>query len=355
MNRKVLIVDDSALMRKFHKQALEQVGFITDFARNGEECLQQLDEFCPHVIILDINMPVMDGLTCLKEIMRKRPTPVVMVSSLTLQGATASLDALALGAVDYIEKPSGTFSFNMGELSGAMVQKVTAAANIDPSTIARQISRSLHAAKTRVDSPGQKCVKQAEIVPAKHASFDLIVIGVSTGGPNCLQTILPSLRSNFPTPIVIAQHMPGRFTKVFSERLNALCDLKVIEVTEEQKIYKGHIYIAQGDGDIIIDKSGATLVVKPVESDKNYLWHPSVSKLVNSAMSCITPKKLCCVQLTGMGNDGAEEMHKAHSQGATTIAESEETAVIFGMPGQLVKSNGATHVAPNYLISALLA
>jgi two-component system chemotaxis response regulator CheB len=374
MSLKVLIVDDSALMRKFHKQVLENAGFITEMASNGQECLTQLVGFAPNVIILDINMPVMDGLSCLKEIMATRPTAVVMVSSLTIEGAQTSFDALALGAVDYIQKPNGTYSHNMGELSDLMVEKVIAAANVNPSMLRIRNSqrrqqednirkKAAHKqcdlndnvkADSTFEQRSSKIISQIAHTPATKRSFELIVVGVSTGGPNCLQTILPLLPKNFTTPIVIAQHMPARFTKVFSERLDSMCALKVVEVTQKQQIKEGHIYIAQGDGDIVVEKLGNLLFVKPTEIDANFLWHPSVSKLVDSAIANVKPKKLCCIQLTGMGNDGAQEMYNAFKLGATTIAESEETAVVFGMPGQLVKKNGATHLAPNYLIATLL-
>lgn len=349
MNRKVLIVDDSALMRKFHKNLLEQAGFITAQACNGKECLSVLPDFSPDVIVLDINMPVMDGLSCLKEIMLECPTPVVMVSSLTLEGAQSSLDAIALGAVDYIQKPNGQFTYNMGELSTLMVEKIIAAANIKPEILSRNIA--IQREQRRKADP---TVQPNGMYQYRQSAYELIVIGVSTGGPNCLQTILPSLDSSFSTPIVIAQHMPGRFTKVFAQRLDAVCNLKVVEVTQKLALEKGHIYIAQGDSDITIVKEGNKLFTEPTRVDPNYLWHPSVSKLVSSALNCIVAKKLCCVQLTGMGNDGADEMYEAYKKGATTIAESEETAVVFGMPSQLIKKNGATHVAPNHLIASLL-
>ena len=345
---KALIVDDSALMRRFHKNTLEQAGFVTELASDGQECLNKLTSFAPDVIVLDINMPVMDGLTCLKEIMRQRPTPVVMVSSLTTKGAQASFDALALGAVDYIQKPSGSYSSNMGELSGLMVEKLIAAANVKPDMLV-----TISAQRARADKRDAPSPVRSEQTNIKH--FDLVVIGVSTGGPNCLQTILPSLSADYPCPIVIAQHMPARFTSVFAQRLDTLCALKVIEVTEKQEAKKGNVYIAQGDGDILVQRLGSKLFVIPTPNDKKYVWHPSVSKLVDSALQSVNPSKLCCVQLTGMGNDGAQEMYNAFTLGATTIAESSETSVVFGMPGQLVKKNGATHVAPNYLIASLLS
>lgn len=349
MNSKVLIVDDSALMRKFHKQVLEKAGFITEIARNGEECLSLLHGFAPDVIVLDINMPVMDGLACLKQIMLERPTPVVMVSSLTDKGTQETLDALALGAVDYIQKPNGQYSYNMGEASAKMAEKVVNAAAI-----------KLHSALTRKNKQKlseegiQPLVMKSPPFITSAKKHDLIVVGVSTGGPNCLQIILPALPSNFSTPIIVAQHMPRRFTKVFAERLNTMCHLTVVEVTEKQKVQQKHIYIAQGDGDIVVESKAGELYVVPVVSDTSYLWHPSVSKLVDSAIKSVPPNKLCCVQLTGMGNDGAQEMLDAFNKGATTIAESSETAVVFGMPGVLVQKNGATHVAPNHKIASLL-
>jgi two-component system chemotaxis response regulator CheB len=349
MKSKVLIVDDSALMRKFHKQLLEKVGFITEIARNGEECLAVLNGFAPDVIVLDINMPVMDGLTCLKEIMRVRPTPVVMVSSITEKGAQETFEALSLGAVDYIQKPSGRYSYNMGTASAQMAEKILSAASIKlSSSIVRKNKQKLS------EESRQTPVRKSPPIALETKKHDLIVVGVSTGGPNCLQTILSTLPVNFSTPIIIAQHMPKRFTKVFAERLNSMCQLTVVEVTQKQKVQQGYIYIAQGDGDIVIEKQNIELYVSPVASDKSYLWHPSVSKLVDTALLSVPPNKLCCIQLTGMGNDGVQEMLKAFNKGATTIAESSDTAVVFGMPGELVKKNGATHVAPNHKIASLL-
>ena len=349
MKSKVLIVDDSALMRKFHKQVLEQANFITELASNGEECLALLSTYAPDVIMLDINMPVMDGLACLKEIMRVRPTPVVMVSSLTEKGAQETLEALSLGAVDYIQKPSGQYSYNMGTASQKMLEKVISAAAIKLNStmvLKNKLKQIEESRQTLV-------IKSPSFITSAH-KYEVIVIGVSTGGPNCLQVILPTLPNNFSTPIIIAQHMPKRFTKVFAERLNTMCQLTVVEVTEKQKVQQKHIYIAQGDADIVLEKQGGVLYVMPLASDANYLWHPSVSKLVKSAIESVAANKLCCVQLTGMGNDGAQEMLDAYNSGATTIAESSETAVVFGMPGELVKKNGATHVAPNHKIASLL-
>jgi two-component system chemotaxis response regulator CheB len=349
MKSKVLIVDDSTLMRKFHKQVLEQANFVTELAGNGEECLALLNTYAPDVIVLDINMPVMDGLACLKEIMRVRPTPVVMVSSLTEKGAQETLEALSLGAIDYIQKPSGRYSYNMGTASDEMVEKVVSAAAIKLNStmiLKNKLKQTEEKRQTLV-------IKSPSFITSQNR-YDAIIVGVSTGGPNCLQVILPTLPNNFSTPIIVAQHMPKRFTKVFSERLNKMCNLTVVEVTERQKVLQKHIYIAQGDADIELEKQGGVLYVKPLESDANYLWHPSVSKLVKSALNSVAANKLCCVQLTGMGNDGAQEMLEAHNKGATTIAESSETAVVFGMPGELVKKNGATHVAPNHKIASLL-
>lgn len=349
MKSKVLIVDDSTLMRKFHKQVLEQANFITELACNGEECLALLSTYAPDVIVLDINMPVMDGLVCLKEIMRVRPTPVVMVSSLTDQGTKETLEALSLGAVDYIQKPSGRYSYNMGTASEKMVKKVINAAAIKLNStmlLKNKLKQIEESRKTLV-------IKSPSFITSEN-KYEVIVIGVSTGGPNCLQVILPTLPRNFSTPIIVAQHMPKRFTKIFSERLNKMCNLTVVEVTQRQKVEQKRIYIAQGDADIMLEKRGDVLYVMPVDTDADYLWHPSVSKLVKSASKSVPANKLCCVQLTGMGNDGAQEMLDAYNSGATTIAESSETAVVFGMPGELVKKNGATHVAPNHKIASLL-
>lgn len=374
MQIKVLIVDDSALMRRHLKNLFEQAGFVTAMARNGQDCLTQLNSFKPDVITLDINMPIMDGIECLKTIMKTQPLPVVMVSSLTEDGAEATFKALALGAVDFIQKPSGTWTQNMGESAPILLEKVrqaskvslqklkasnstSSASNNSTNTLRQLNSTSFFGKpKLRVNSQNTQAPSERQSLSRRRfgAINELIVIGVSTGGPNCLQAILPKLKAEFSTPIVVAQHMPARFTKVFAERLNTMCALSVVEVDSKQPLLAHHIYIAKGDADIVISKMGGRLYAESVPITPEYIWHPSVTRLVETACENVDVSKLCCVQLTGMGNDGAQAMKTAHEQGATVIAESNETAVVFGMPGELVKLEGTTKILPNHAIANAL-
>lgn len=346
---KVLVVDDSSLMRTHICNVLSENGMVTDIAANGQECIDKIQSFGPDVITLDINMPVMDGIECLRQIMAKHPLPVVMVSSLTQENANETLSALEIGAVDYVAKPSGSISLSLNRDKYMLASKVINASKIKvrakPSPFGRLENDIPKKLETRLP---RAYAKQT------HSNFDLVIIGVSTGGPNALQEIIPALPDDFPIPIVIAQHMPARFTAVFAERLNKLSALQVVELNDAQVLHAGTVYIAQGDANIEVYKQGNRLAARPDLKECAHIWRPSITNLVQSALNIMPVKRLCCVQLTGMGNDGAHEMATAHKQGATTIAESEKTAVVYGMPKELVKLNGASMVLPNSEIAKAL-
>jgi two-component system chemotaxis response regulator CheB len=349
---RVLVVDDSALMRKQLVSMLQtEPGFEVEIARNGREALQQLDRFGPDVITLDINMPEMDGLTALSHIMVQRPTPVVMLSSLTEKGAMATLEAMALGAVDYLPKPDGTISLSIDKVRGELLGKVRAAAGAR----IRSGSSRVAATPTRTERPVPRrqagnvevgrSTANATVRPAASTGkypFGLVVIGVSTGGPRTLEDILPKLPANFLWPVLVAQHMPAAFTGPFASRLDAHCALRVTEVNQPTALEPGNVYVAQGGSDMFVSDRGGRLfaVVKP--ADPRYGWHPSVEALVESASRICQPRQLVTVMLTGMGDDGADAMVDVFKQGGRTIAESERSAVVFGMPGELVKRGGAT-------------
>lgn len=351
MSKKVLVVEDSPITRKYLANLLEAAGFIVDTAQNGKECLDKLKKFNPDVITLDIYMPIMDGLSCLKKIMANDPRPVIMVSCLTDKGAKATIESLELGAIDYVYKSTNAFKPGLGEHDQILIEKIHAAAKVK--IVAKQ--KYTNIVELRKKQSVETIKQTVESVPLNtKTNFDLIVIGVSTGGPACLQSILQNLPATFPTPIVIAQHMPAKFTNIFAKRLDSLCKLSVIEVVEQQKIKPGYIYIAKGENDIELTKKCGQIHVGPTPLDDNYMWHPSVSKLVECAMKIVNPKRLLCVQLTGMGTDGAKEMQIANSHGSTTIAESEETSVVFGMPKALINMGGASMELPNYRIAEAL-
>lgn len=350
MTKKVLVVDDSRLMRRHLGSILQKAGFQVAEAIHGDDCLKQIPQYKPDVITLDINMPVMDGMACLEQIVQHHQIPVVMVSSLTAAGALATFKALEIGAVDYVAKPDASDSLNMFDSAQHLIEKVTAASE---SLIAR--SRSF---KTRLRLKQEKAALASRLPTIRSATAtafankaELVLIGVSTGGPSCLQEILQHMPATCSVPIVIAQHMPARFTSVFAQRLNSLCKLNVQELTDLTKLEAGNVYIAKGDADLQFSRQNGQLMLNSTAADSHYLWHPSVSKMVKSAMEQLAPNKLVCVQLTGMGNDGASEMKQAHTLGATTIAESKDTAIVYGMPRELVLQGGASFELPNFKIA----
>jgi len=358
MTTSVLVVDDSALMRRAIKAILTDTGeFEVDTARNGADALERLDRIHPDVVTLDVNMPEMDGLTCLAKIMEHRPTPVVMVSSLTERSALVTLEALELGAVDYVAKPGGTVSLNIDEVSGELVEKVRAAATArlggpDGSPRAALPTKAL---PTKA-SPTKASPTKAP--PAKRSPMrqtDLVLIGSSTGGPQLLAQLLPQLPADLGAPVVVAQHIPASFTAALARRLDDACPLRVHEVDRVMTMERGCVYLGRGSADVVVARRTDGLIVKSVPSGADYRWHPSVDRLVASARRHLDPARLVCVLLTGMGDDGAAEMAEVHRAGGRTIAESEETAVVWGMPGELARRHGADAVLPSYAIADRLA
>jgi len=355
MTIKLLIADDSALMRKHLRDLFEQDGeFEIRTARNGVEVLAELDRFDPDVITLDINMPVMDGLTCLSRIMVQRPKPVVMVSSLTAVGMEATLQSLSLGAVDFVRKPDGTISLSIDRISHEVRTKVRAAA--------RARVRSSAGLRGRLENERSRIVARAAgrstdvRVSLAGGQPGMVLVGVSTGGPSTLEEILPRLPSNFPWSVLVAQHMPGGFTGVFARRLNDMSALHVVEAARQMPIEPGTVYIAKGDADLLVLRRGTGFVAAPVPASADHLWHPSVTRLMRSAMDVVPVDRLIGVQLTGMGDDGAAAMADLHHHGGRTIAQDAASSVVFGMPGELVRRGGASVVLPsNRITDELLA
>jgi two-component system chemotaxis response regulator CheB len=354
---KLLVVDDSPLMRRLLADIFADAGdFEIEIARDGGEAIEKLHSFGPQVVTLDIHMPGMDGLACLDRIMLERPTPVVMVSALTAQGADETLEAMALGAIDFIAKPSGAVSLGIDTLAPLLVEKVRAAASARiPKTL-----RLAERIRLRNEAPVPRTVPRRP-VPVRMpralgvtAGEGLVVVGCSTGGPPALEALLTVLPADFPWPIVIAQHMPASFTGPLARRLDRICALNVSEVSRAVPLEPGNAYIGRGDADLVIARRPAGIVAMAVPSSAEYHWHPSVDRLVSSAMAHFAPERLVGVLMTGMGSDGAETMRQLNDLGGRTLAEAEETAIVWGMPGVLVKLGGASVVAPLDRIAAEL-
>lgn len=380
MALKLLIVDDSALMRRQLSQLFEAEGdFVIRTARTGKEAIDENLSFLPDVITLDINMPEMDGLTALSFLMASRPVSVVMVSSLTERGALSTFEALALGAVDYIAKPDGTISLSIDVIKTELVRKVRTAARARPRlNVAAQSSSPLPqsvagpTAQQRSQDQSPSLRQPAQQAPSRTSASGIaastnssqhrnpigrlmdgvVLIGVSTGGPGTLELILPKLPADFPLPIVIAQHMPGSFTGPFANRLNSLYPIHVVEANKPMPLEAGTVYIGKGGADVVISQRGSQKIVMPKPECKTQLWHPSVELLGQSALAHFPAKQIIAIMLTGMGNDGSQAFAAIHQQGGRTIAESEESCVVFGMPKELIEQQGAGMVLPAHKIAS---
>jgi two-component system chemotaxis response regulator CheB len=358
---KLLIVDDSALMRKLLTGIFTEEGdFDIRTARNGAEALELARTGRPDVVTLDINMPEMDGLTCLSRLMVETPCPVVIVSSLSHEGAEITLEALHLGAVDVVAKPEGTVSLSIDRIRPLLVEKVRAAAQARLRPTLRLVDRVRHrigrtGGETALPVSPRRPPRVPIPVPAAPpatappdgpAPEGLVLIGASTGGPPALEAILADLPGDFPWPVLVAQHMPATFTGVFAQRLDRLCALTVLEAIQAMPIRPGHVYIARGDADLIVAHRPTGLIVQPVPASPSHRWHPSVDRLVISALNQSDASRLIGVLITGMGNDGAAAMARLHGQGGYTIAQDENSAVVWGMPGELVRQGGADSILP---------
>ncbi|NBC49956.1 MAG: chemotaxis-specific protein-glutamate methyltransferase CheB [Gammaproteobacteria bacterium] len=342
---KLLIVDDSALMRRQLKNIfLAEGDFEIEVARHGEEAVELNSRFQPDVITLDINMPQMDGLTALSLLMAERPVPVVMVSSLTEKGAISTFEALNLGAVDYIPKPDGTISLSIAEVEEEIVAKVRAAAGAHLKK-ARGLAARIRGDMSVASATRQATTKRTTPAVEQTAKRDgVVIIGVSTGGPRTLEDILPRLPADFPWPVLVAQHMPPSFTRPFAERMNHLCPLEVYELRRPMPLEPGQICIGRGGADMVVMRRANRLMVSSRPESRDNLWHPSVELLGQSVLQYCDPQRVIAIMLTGMGYDGAESFAELKRRGARTIAESEQSAVVFGMPAELINRGGATKV-----------
>jgi two-component system chemotaxis response regulator CheB len=338
---KLLIVDDSALMRRQLSALFEaEGGFEVRLARNGREAVAENRTFRPDVVTLDINMPEMDGLTALSMLMVERPVPVVMLSSLTEKGALATFEALNLGAVDYVAKPGGTISLSIDAIRDLVVGKVRAAAKarLKPTRGAAVRPQAVQA----VQAAKQAAAARPADARSPTVGGGVVVIGVSTGGPRTLELILPALPADFPWPILVAQHMPASFTLPFANRINGLCPMPVVEASRPLPLEPGTIYIGKGGADMQVVRRADRLTVIARPEDPQYLWHPSAELLARSVLAHFAPQNVVGVMLTGMGSDGADAFAEIKRQGGRTIAESEDSAVVFGMPAELISRGGAS-------------
>ncbi|HIP02978.1 MAG TPA: chemotaxis response regulator protein-glutamate methylesterase [Campylobacterales bacterium] len=343
MAKKVLIVDDSALIRKQLGELLDRAGYDIGFAKNGKEAVEFVASVDFDVITMDINMPVMDGLSAVKEIMKINPTPIVMVSSLTQDEADITFEALDLGAVDYVPKP-GTITLNVEQTKDEILEKIATACKIKKSrlTIRKQ------ATKRKTD------LKKSSISSKKELPKDtekLVLIGASTGGPGLIEEIVTSLPVDYPYPVCIVQHMPETFTVNFAKRLNKNAQIEVVEAKSGEIVIPGKAIIGKGGKHLhFAKKASGALIVKLISNTMNRFFVPSVDEMFFSAAKVFDPRKIMAVELTGIGDDGADGMVELKKRGAFTVGESEESAVVYGMPKEAYERGGVVKQLPFPLI-----
>lgn len=342
---KVLVVDDSAFMRRMISDILgsDPEIEVVGSARNGQEALAALTALTPDVITMDVEMPVLDGLNAIESIMKLRPTPVLMISSSTQAGAEATLRALQLGAVDFIAKPSGPISLDLGKLAEEIRQKVKLAA----AAVLRTPPALSSAPKSR-EVP-------AEPLPAAPRQFErelqqLVVIGASTGGPRALYEIIPALPKNFPAGILIVQHMPPGFTFSLANRLNQLAAVRVKEAEDGERVLPGVAYLAPGDYHLTVRAAGREGGRRQLRIGLNQEpavggHRPSINVMFTSVAENFWSRTVA-VLLTGMGSDGTEGMKLIKKRRGKTIAEDESSCVVYGIPRSAIEAGVVDKVVP---------
>ncbi len=335
MSKKLLIVDDSALVRKQLRELIEPHDFDIDIAKNGKEAIEKAAAKDYDVITMDINMPVLDGISAVKEIMQKNPSAILMVSSLTSENASITVEAMEYGAIDFILKP-GTMNVGVEEGGEAIIRKVKTLSRIPR----RRISVPTHVDKIRQRRAGQKSV-----LPVPTELDKIVLIGVSTGGPGLIEQIVASLPVNYPHPVCIVQHMPEQFTRAFAERLARVSDLPVHESSNNDEVLPGHIYLARGGVHMHLRRKTSGKVVTYDGKDRNErFFQPAVDELFDSALKVFDAEKIFAILLTGIGDDGAEGMVNIKKAGGYTVAESEATATVYGMPKEAYERGGTCQV-----------
>jgi two-component system chemotaxis response regulator CheB len=357
---KVLVVDDSGFFRRRVSEILSADPDIqvVGTATNGREAIDQAQALKPDVITMDYEMPMMDGITAVRNIMQRCPTPVLMFSSLTHEGARVTLDALDAGAVDYLPKNFEDISRNPDKVKALLCEKVhtIARSNRRYSTFSPPSSTPVTSSSAPAigQSPASRSVAPApasrpsvaSAAPAattaapKRKSYKLVAIGTSTGGPVALQRVLTQLPANFPAPIVLIQHMPAAFTKAFAERLDKLCRISVKEAEDGDLLRPGLALLAPGGKQMMVDPRGS---VRILPGDERLNYKPCVDITFGSAAKSFNDKVLAVV-LTGMGADGREGARLLKQGGSQVWAQDEASCVIYGMPMAVVKANLADAV-----------
>lgn len=366
----VLVVDDSGFFRRRVNELLKADSRleVIGYASNGQEAVEKTLQLKPDVITMDYEMPVMNGIEAVREIMAKQPTPVLMFSSLTHEGAKITLDALEAGAVDYLAKNFEDISRNTEKMARLLSERIIAVARSksslakpkpaaslaptrQPTTAPRpSLSERLKARREESLAATKKLQTAKASTPATPApkprpnpkNYSLVLIGTSTGGPMALQKVLAPLPANFPRPILLIQHMPGTFTGAFAERLNGLCNIEVREAKDGDLLKPGLALLAPGGKQMLVDKQAGGKV-RVIDGDERLNYKPSVDLTFGSAAK-VYPGRALGIVLTGMGSDGREGARLLRETGSVIWAQDEASSVIYGMPMAVTKAGHADEI-----------
>lgn len=340
---KVLVVDDSDFIRKILTDILNSSKTIKviGVAKNGKEAIKFIRLLKPDVVTMDIEMPILDGIGALKQIMQNHPVPVIMLSSLTSDGADATLKTLDIGAVDFIQKPSSVFKINIDEFKKELIDKISAASKV-------RLVRKKHSIKTKKPVLSESY----KIMQSLQKQHYFILIGTSTGGPRALQYVLTSIPKDISASILIVQHMPPVFTKSLAERLNNMCQITVKEAEDNERVLLGHAYIAPGNYHLEINKTSNEDVFLSLSTAQQVSGHrPSVDVLFKSVANNLK-KNVIGVIMTGMGVDGANGIRELkENTECYIIAQDRETSVVYGMPGSAISTGVVDDIVPLYEIT----
>lgn len=353
MKIRVLVVDDSAFMRKVITDMIQQQPNIEvlDTAKNGAEAIEKIKLLKPDVVTLDIEMPIMDGLTALEKIMDTEPLPVIMLSSLTKEGADATIRSLELGAVDFITKPSSVFKINTEDVKNELISKIVMASKISMKT---KSSRRMTDYKKDKEEVTTRAAFSNQPKPFKSTEPPLtdnqikrafggnridkiVAIGTSTGGPRALQSVIPRIPGNINASFIVVQHMPPGFTKSLAERMNTLSELNVKEAENGDILKQGWVYIAPGDQHLKLRRSGSDWAIQLTQDELVSGHRPSVDAMMYSIADQKVPNVVGVI-MTGMGADGAKGLVRVKNENkGYVIAQDEESCVVFGMPKSTIQ------------------
>ncbi|WP_335870735.1 protein-glutamate methylesterase/protein-glutamine glutaminase [Bacillus sp. 2205SS5-2] len=359
MRKKVLIVDDSAFMRKLihdfisEHPLLEPVGF----ARNGMDAIEKIKLLQPDVVSMDVEMPILNGIDALKQIMKECPVPVIMLSSTTTTGTENTVLAMSHGAVDFIAKPSGTISLDLYKVKEEIVAKLVEASKIQISKLHANHSSLLPKKILNQNvSTDRKVYNKLKPTTRQSKTQKIICIGTSTGGPRALQQVLTSLPKGIPAPIVVVQHMPAGFTRSLAQRLDSLSQIEIKEAEDGEVLQQGIAYIAPGGYHLKVRKMESRLAVSldKIEAQRNG-HRPSVDVMFESISEIRNFDKIAVI-MTGMGSDGAQGLIKLKRSGSVkAIAESQATSIVYGMPKAAVSTNMIDDIEPlNHIADAIM-